>query len=163
MIPDDRTWLLKCWSSCFWVGCGHGRQAWERSQRSIAGESWVAQLRFSGTLRSWSNGYPTRLWWWHHWWFTDFPELENMEHMEAKHMANVIQSKFNEKKHVPSPQWIFSTYYLRIVRVFHTMRVPISPLETSNHLDDSLGSSCRSEPKVGIPQQSTGLPYSSHV
>ena len=48
MIPDDRTWLLKCWSSCFWVGCGHGRQAWERSQRSIAGESWVAQLRFSG-------------------------------------------------------------------------------------------------------------------
>ena len=35
-----------------------------------------------------------------------------------------------------------------VVRVFHTMRVPISPLETNNHLDDSLGSSCRSEPKV---------------
>ena len=149
MIPDDRTWLLKCWSSCFWVGCGHGRQAWERSQRSIAGESWVAQLRFSGLCGHGPMAIPLDF----DGDITDgsliFRNLKTWNIWKPNIWQMFIQSKFNEKKHVPSPQWIFSTYYLRIVRVFHTMRVPISPLETSNHLDDSLGSSCRSEPKVG--------------
>lgn len=119
-------------------------KAWERSQQ-IAGESWVAQLRFSGLCGHGPMGIPL-----------DFDgEITNgslifrnfhIEHREPKHMANVDPNSMRKNMfHRPSG---FFHLLPTVVRVFHTMRVPISPLETSNHLDDSLGSSCRSEPKV---------------
>ena len=139
-------WFRTCEENGAALGC-HGQGLREKP---LLARWWIqsGSAAVFGTLRSWSNGYPTRL--------TDGDDFDGSLifrnfHMELFWNPNIWQMSSNPNSmrknmfHRPSG---FFHLLPTVVRVFHTMRVPISPLETSNHLDDSLGSSCRSEPKV---------------
>ena len=116
------------WKCC--ITCALPVKAWKRSQQ-IAGESRVAQLRFPGHGRRVIVGVPTPLdcdacdascc-------LTDLPELSRGTSWTWQMSSN---SKFHEKNHVPWPQWY---YFVAHTGVFHNMRVPISPFETSNRM-----------------------------
>ena len=121
VIPDDRTWLLKCWSSCFWVANYIGSElvkkmvqhlavmvkAWERSLCWLAGESRVAQLRFSGLCGHGPMGIPldwlmvTTLM--VHWFSGTF--TWNFFGTQTYGKCHPIQIQW--EKNVPSTQWVF--------------------------------------------------------